>query len=395
MTMDFKSLALPGVQHLKPYQGGKPIEELERELGIQGAIKLASNENPLGLSSVARKAIEATLVDGARYPDGNGFYLKCKLAEKHAINPDQLTLGNGSNDVLDLMARGFLGAEHNAVFSQHAFVVYQLAVTAQGASSIVVPTKGWGHDLQAIADAVDDSTRLIFIANPNNPTGTWVGLDEIEALMAKVPEQVLVVIDEAYYEYANNEYTSQPKYGSALALQSLYPNLVITRTFSKAYGLASLRVGYAISHPDVADILNRIRQPFNINSMALAAAAAVLDDQDYLNQSMEINQKGYQQLTSGFNQLGLSFIPSAGNFVAVEAPDALSLYQKLLEQGVIVRPVGLYGMPNHLRVSIGLPEENQRFLDVLSELLEVGGDSSGDPCSKNHGSGNGSPGDHS
>lgn len=375
MTTDFKSLALPGVQHLKPYQGGKPIEELERELGIQGAIKLASNENPLGLSSVARKAIEATLVDGARYPDGNGFYLKCKLSEKHAVNPNQLTLGNGSNDVLDLLARGFLGAEHNAVFSQHAFVVYQLAVTAQGASSIVVPAQNWGHDLLAMADAVDDDTRLIFIANPNNPTGTWVGLGEIEDLMTKVPEQVLVVIDEAYYEYANNKYEGRPDYGSAVALQSRYPNLVVTRTFSKAYGLASLRVGYGISHPDVADILNRIRQPFNINSMALAAAVAVLDDKDYLNQSVEINQQGYQQLTSGFNQLGLSFIPSAGNFVAVEVPDALVLYQKLLERGVIVRPIGLYEMPNHLRISIGLPEENQRFLDALTELLKLGNDS--------------------
>ena len=372
MTMDFKSLALPGVQHLKPYQGGKPIKELERELGIQGAIKLASNENPLGLSSFARKAIEATLVDGARYPDGNGFYLKCKLSEKHSVNPDQLTLGNGSNDVLDLLARGFLDAEHNAVFSQHSFVVYQLAVTVQGASSIVVPAKNWGHDLQAMADAVDDNTRLIFIANPNNPTGTWVGLDEIETLMAKVPEQVLVIVDEAYYEYASNKH----EYGSALALQSRYPNLVVTRTFSKAYGLASLRVGYAISHPDVADILNRIRQPFNINSMALAAAVAVLDDQDYLNKSAEINQAGYQQLTAGFDQLGLSFIPSAGNFVAVEVPNALFLYQKLLEQGVIVRPISLYDMPNHLRISIGLPEENQRFLDVLIELLGVGGESS-------------------
>jgi histidinol-phosphate aminotransferase len=369
MTVDFKSLALPGVQHLKPYQGGKPIEEVERELGISGAIKLASNENPLGLSPVARAAIEATLIDGARYPDGNGFYLKCKLAEKHSVNSDQLTLGNGSNDVLDLMARGFLGAEHNAIFSQHAFVIYQLVVTAQGAHSIIVPADNWGHDLQAMADAIDDNTRLMFVANPNNPTGTWVGLDEIAAMMVQVPEHVLVVIDEAYYEYAD-----RPDYGSTLDLLEQYPNLVITRTFSKAYGLASLRVGYAISHPDVADILNRIRQPFNINSMALAAAIAVLDDPEYLNQSIEVNRTGYEQLTSGFNQLGLSFIPSAGNFIAVEVPgDAQAMYQRLLEQGVIVRPVGLYGMPNHLRISIGLPEENQRFLDVLGELLRVEG----------------------
>lgn len=369
MTVDFKSLALPGVQHLKPYQGGKPIEEVERELGISDAIKLASNENPLGLSPVARAAIEATLVDGARYPDGNGFYLKCKLAEKHSVNSNQLTLGNGSNDVLDLMARGFLGAEHNAVFSQHAFVIYQLAVTAQGARSIVVPADNWGHNLQAMTDAVDSHTRLMFVANPNNPTGTWVGVDDIAAMMVQVPEHVLVVIDEAYFEYVD-----RPEYGSALGLLEQYPNLVITRTFSKAYGLASLRVGYAISHPDVADILNRIRQPFNINSMALAAAIAVLDDPEYLNQSIEVNRTGYEQLTCGFNQLGLSFIPSAGNFIAVEIPgDAQAMYQRLLEQGVIVRPVELYGMPNHLRISIGLPEENQRFLNVLSELLHAAG----------------------
>ena len=368
MTKDFKSLALPGVQHLKPYQGGKPIEELERELGIKGAIKLASNENPLGLSPVARKAIEATLIDGARYPDGNGYYLKCKLAEKLDVCPNQLTLGNGSNDVLDLLARGFLNTDHSAIFSQHAFVVYQLAVTVQGAESIIVPAKNWGHDLEAMANAIDEHVRLMFVANPNNPTGTWVAIEAIEALMQKVPWNIIVVIDEAYFEYAD-----MAGYDSALSLMDQYPNLVVTRTFSKAYGLASLRVGYAISHPDVADILNRIRQPFNINSMALAAALAILDDQDYLDRSIDINRRGYQQLVSGFEQLGLHFIPSAGNFIAVEIPgDTQAMYQRLLEQGVIVRPIGLYEMPNHLRVSIGLPEENQRFLDVLGGLLGFG-----------------------
>jgi histidinol-phosphate aminotransferase len=365
MTVDFKSLALPGVQHLQPYQGGKPVEELERELGIRGAIKLASNENPLGLSPMARAAIEASLVDGARYPDGNGFYLKQKLAEKLLVSTDQLTLGNGSNDVLELMARGFLGSEHNAIFSEHAFVVYQLAITAQNAEAVVVPALNWGHDLNAMAAAVDDNTRLMFIANPNNPTGTWVGLDVIESLMKRVPETVLVVVDEAYFEYVD-----MPEYGSALSLLNQYPNLVITRTFSKAYGLASLRVGYAISHPDVADVINRVRQPFNINSMALAAAVAVLDDQDYLSRSVDINRKGYEQLVSGFNQMKLDFIPSVGNFISVHIPgDIQALYQALLQSGVIVRPIGVYGMPDHLRVSIGLPDENQRFLDVLEQLL--------------------------
>jgi histidinol-phosphate aminotransferase len=365
MTVDLKSLALPGVRHLQPYQGGKPVEELERELGVRGVIKLASNENPLGLSPMARAAIEASLVDGARYPDGNGFYLKQKLAERLSISTDQLTLGNGSNDVLDLMARGFLGSEHNAVFSEHAFVVYQLAITAQNAEAVVVPAVKWGHDLNAMAAAVNKNTRLMFIANPNNPTGTWVALDAIESLMQKVPEHVLVVVDEAYFEYVD-----KPEYGSALSLLGQYPNLVITRTFSKAYGLASLRVGYAISHPDVADIINRLRQPFNINSMALAAAVAVLDDDGYLSRSIEINRSGYEQLASGFDQMGLDFIPSVGNFISVQVPgDIQTLYQALLKHGVIVRPIGVYGMPNHLRVSIGLPEENQRFLDVLGQLL--------------------------
>lgn len=368
MTVDFKSLALPGVQNLRPYQGGKPIEELERELGIHGAIKLASNENPLGLSPVARQAIESTLNDGARYPDGNGYYLKSKLSQRLSVSPDQLTLGNGSNDILDLLARSFLDKDCNAIFSQHGFVVYQLVVTAQNATSIVVPARNWGHDLEAMADAVNEQTRLMFIANPNNPTGTWVALDEIKTLLSRVPPQVLVVVDEAYFEYAD-----VAGYDTALKLTNQYPNLVVTRTFSKAYGLASLRVGYAISHPDVADILNRVRQPFNINSMALAAAVAILDDTDYLEQSIETNRKGYRQLVQGFDRLGLNYIPSAGNFIAVEIPgDTGHLYQRLLEQGVIVRPIDLYEMPDHLRVSIGLPEENARFLDVLGTLLASG-----------------------
>lgn len=368
MSVDLKSLALPGVQHLQPYQGGKPVEELERELGISGVIKLASNENPMGLSPKARAAIEKVLKDGARYPDGNGYYLKSELAKRLGVASNQLTLGNGSNDVLELLARGFLGSQHNAVLSEHAFVVYQLAITAQNARAVIVPAHNWGHDLAAMATAVDEHTRLLFIANPNNPTGTWVPLQEVDALLQQVPEHVLVVLDEAYFEYVD-----EPGYGSALALLEKYPNLVVTRTFSKAYGLASLRVGYGVSHPDVADILNRLRQPFNVNGLALAAARAVLDDAEYLQQSVELNRRGYEQLTAGFDALGLSYIPSAGNFVAVQVPgDVPGMYHALLHKGIIVRPIALYGMPNHLRVSIGLPEENQRFLDTLAQLLSDG-----------------------
>lgn len=368
MSVDLKTLALPGVQHLQPYQGGKPVEELERELGISGAIKLASNENPLGLSPLARDAIEKALKDGARYPDGNGFYLKNKLARQLGVEVGQLTLGNGSNDVLELLARAYLGAPHNAVVAEHAFIVYQLVITAQNAKAVIVPACNWGHDLPAMAAAVDEHTRLLFIANPNNPTGTWLPLNEIEALLQQLPQHLLVVVDEAYYEYAGGG-----EYDTALKLIGRYPNLVVTRTFSKAYGLAALRVGYAVSHPDVADILNRLRQPFNVNALALAAAQAVLDDSEYLQKSIEQNRLGYEQLTAGFEQLGLSYIPSAGNFVALQIPgDVPALYQALLHRGVIVRPIALYGMPNHLRVSIGLPAENQRFLDTLAQLLNEG-----------------------
>ncbi|WP_461516139.1 histidinol-phosphate transaminase [Porticoccus sp.] len=368
MSVDLKTLALPGVQHLQPYQGGKPVEELERELGITGVIKLASNENPLGLSVIAKAAIDKALKDGARYPDGNGFYLKSKLAELLGVDAKQLTLGNGSNDVLELLARAYLGSQHNAVVAEHAFIVYQLVITAQNAKVVIVPARNWGHDLSAMADAVDEHTRLLFIANPNNPTGTWASLDEIDRLLQQVPEHVLVVVDEAYYEYAVDG-----EYDTALKLIGRYPNLVVTRTFSKAYGLAALRLGYAVSHPDVADILNRLRQPFNVNSLALAAAQAVLDDSDYLRKSIECNRQGYEQLTAGFEQLGLSYIPSAGNFVAVQIPGNVpALYQALLHRGIIVRPIALYGMPDHLRISIGLPEENQRFLDTVAQLLSEG-----------------------
>lgn len=365
MSVDLKSLALPGVQHLQPYQGGKPLDELEREFGISGAIKLASNENPLGLSKLARAAIEASLENGARYPDGTGFYLKHRLAGKLGVSVNQLTLGNGSNEVLELLARGFLGQQHNAIIAEHAFVVYQLVITAQNATAIVVPASNWGHDLPAMAAAVNEHTRLLFIANPNNPTGTWVSLASIEMLLQELPDTVLVVVDEAYFEYVD-----QPGYGSALELIEDYPNLIVTRTFSKAYGLAALRIGYSVSHPDVADILNRLRQPFNVNSLALAAALTVLDDDEYLQRSIDVNRDGYNQLVAGFDALGLEYIPSAGNFIAVQVPgDVPALYQALLHQGVIVRPVALYGMPGHLRISIGLPDENQRFLDSLSRLL--------------------------
>lgn len=365
MSCDYIQLATASVQGLTPYVPGKPVEELERELGISNIVKLASNENPLGPSDAVLTAIDAVKSEMARYPDGNGFHLKHALASHLAVSQEQITLGNGSNDVLDLIARAYLASGDEAVFSQYAFAVYPISTQAVGATAVVTPAKDYGHDLQAMANAVSEKTKVIFIANPNNPTGTSFGKSEWEAFIAQIPERVLVVLDEAYIEYVEGEASL-----NGLDYLSQYPNLIVTRTFSKAYGLASLRVGYSISHPQVANVLNRVRHPFNVNSFALAAAVAALKDTAYLQKSRELNQRGMVQLENGFKQLGLDYIPSAGNFITVHfQQNGAELFQKLLQQGVIVRPVGNYGMPNSLRISIGLPEENQRCLDALKSVL--------------------------
>ena len=367
MSCDFLSLALPGVQKLSPYVPGKPVEELAREFGLNPAdiVKLASNENPLGPAPSVLKAVQQALPELPRYPDGNGFTLKQALSERFGFDLSMITLGNGSNDVLELIGRAFAMPGVDVMFSQHAFAVYPIVTQAVGANPIQVPARNWGHDLPAMAAAVTPATRLVFIANPNNPTGTWFERAEFEAFMASVPENVLVVLDEAYTEYVEA--------GEALNgfdYIERYPNLIVCRTLSKAYGLAALRVGYCISHPQVADVLNRVRQPFNVNSLALAAAVAALADDNYLTESRQLNREGMQQLEQGLRALGLQWIPSRGNFVAVDlGRDAEPLYQGLLRAGVIVRPVGGYEMPNHLRVSIGLPGENQRFLEALAQVL--------------------------
>jgi len=363
-SVDFLSMAVGGIKGLQPYQPGKPIEELERELGISNIVKLASNENPCGPSPKVLEVIAEQAKEITRYPDG--FSLTQKLSEKLMVKPEQITLGNGSNQVLNLIAQVFLDARYNAVISQHAFVVYPLAVKALGATLKEVPAKNWGHDLDAMLEAVDENTRLIFIANPNNPTGTWNTADEIQAFMKKVPDNVVVVIDEAYVEYVTDS-----RYKSAMALLEQYDNLIVTRTFSKAYGLAGLRIGYGVSSPEVADLLNRIREPFNANSLALAAAEVALDDHEYIEKSQRLNHQGMEQLEKGFADLGLKFIPSIGNFICVEFEhNAMEVYDQLLHKGVIVRPIGVYGMPKHLRVSIGLPDENQRCLSALQEILK-------------------------
>lgn len=368
MSSDFLSLALPYVQELSPYVPGKPIDELARELAIDPVdiVKLASNENPLGPSAKVCAAITEALVELTRYPDGSGFALKQKLAQRYAVEPSQVTLGNGSNDVLELVARAWLAPGRNAVFSEHAFAVYPIATLAAGAECRQVPAKNYGHDLEAMAAAIDSNTRVVFIANPNNPTGTWFNQAALNAFLAKVPDNVLVVLDEAYIEYA-----ADSDLPDGMAYLSRYPNLLVSRTFSKAYGLAALRVGYAVSSAAIADVLNRVRQPFNVNSLALVAACAALDDAEYLERSRTLNSQGMQQLEEGFKRLGLSWIPSRGDFIAVDFQrDAAAINQALLAQGVIVRPVAGYGMPTFLRISIGTAEENQRFLDALTLVLQ-------------------------
>lgn len=361
--MSFCDLAVSGVAELQPYVPGKPIEELQRQYGVRDVIKLASNENPLGPSKAALAAIAKSSKEMTRYPDGNGYALKMALADKLQLAPEQITLGNGSNDVLELLVRVFAGKGDEVVYDEHAFAVYPLATKAIGATGVSVPARDYGHDLDAMLAAVTSRTKLVFIANPNNPTGTWVEAAAIRDFLEKVPEQVLVVLDEAYVEYL--EQTE-----NTVNWLRDFHNLVITRTFSKAYGLAGLRIGYALSHPEVADLLNRIRQPFNSNSLAQAAAVAALGDENYLQQSRELNQAGMKQLIAGFEQMNLRYIPSKGNFITVNVQsNAAEVYDDLLYEGVIVRPIAGYGLPQHLRVSIGLAEENERFIDALSKVL--------------------------
>ena len=368
MLLDLCELSPSYVRSIAPYQPGKPVSELAREMGLdeRSIVKLASNENPRGIGPRTRAAIEAAIGEIARYPDGNGFELKQALARRYGVDMGSIVLGNGSNDVLELVAAAFLGPGRAAVFSQHCFAVYPLATQARGARSIVVPAKDYGHDLEAIAKAIDDETYVAWIANPNNPTGTFARYEEIEAFLKRVPERVLAVLDEAY-----NEYLAPELRGDTVKLIKRHPNLIVTRTFSKAYGLAGLRVGYALAHASVADVMNRVRQPFNVNSVALAAAAAALDDMEFVARSYAENLQGMRQLEDGAKLLGLDYIPSYGNFITMRVGKAAETYKRLLRRGVIVRPVGGgYGLPEHLRVTIGTARENERFLNALAASLK-------------------------
>ena len=355
------------VRAIAPYQPGKPVSELAREMGIpeESIVKLASNENPRGASPRAIAAMRIAIEETGRYPDGNGFALKDALSKRYGLAPDRIVLGNGSNDVLEMAARAFLAPGTSSVYSQHAFVVYSLATQAIGATGIVVPARDFGHDLDAMATAVRSDTRVLFVANPNNPTGSWLTPQAVRAFLQKIPADVLVVLDEAYNEYLDAEDRSD-----AVRWSDEFPNLVVSRTFSKAYGLAGLRVGYGFSHPRVVDLMNRVRQPFNVSDIAQAAATAALHDHEFVEQSTLLNKQGMKALTEGFLRLGLSWIPSHGNFVCVKVGEGAAVFQRLLRQGVIVRPVAAYGMPEYLRISIGTESENARFLAALETVLK-------------------------
>ena len=368
--IDYKNLAVKGVQKLTPYIPGKPISELEREMGISNIIKLASNENPLGSSPLAMQAMQQTLQEIELYPDGNGFELKKALAAKHNVEMDCITLGNGSNDVLVLLAEAFLAPELNAVYSQYCFAVYPIAVQAVGAVHKQIPALSWdsesplGHDLDAMLAAIDDKTRIVFVANPNNPTGNHLSEKELKDFIAKIPQEVIIVVDEAYLEYSSIE----EQVDASLWLNE-FPNLVVTRTFSKAYGLAGLRVGYALANNEITNIINRIRQPFNVNSLALIAAQSAIGDIEFLERSLLENSKGMRILEQSCEKLGLRFVPSKGNFLLIDfEQEASDIYMNLLQSGIITRPVANYGLPNCLRITIGTQKQMQRLDKTLENV---------------------------
>ncbi len=370
---DFNELAVEGVRELRPYTPGKPIEELEREYGIRDSIKLASNENPLGAAPAALAAIRAHVDEIWLYPDANGYYLKQALARHHGVEPACITLGDGSNEVLVFLAQAFLRPGVSAVFSQYAFAVYPIVTRMTGARAEVVPALGsddpmaLGHDLRAIYQRVGPDTRMVFIANPNNPTGTWLTAGRLEDFIASLPPHVICVVDQAYAEYTDSRVL-----GDAAGWLAKYPNLVVTQTFSKAYGLAGLRVGYGLSHPDLADLLNRVRPAFNVNALALHAAHAALADQAFIAHSRAVNDAGLKQLGDGLRALGVWVGPSAANFVLARFDRSGALLNEaLLRRGVIVRPVANYGLEPYLRITVGTEAQNQRLLDCLKDILDA------------------------
>jgi histidinol-phosphate aminotransferase len=360
MNTSWESLANEPVLEIAPYEPGKPIEELERELGISGAIKLASNENPLPPSPRVVEAIRAALGGLNRYPDGSGYYLRHALAKRHGVSADAILLGNGSNELLELFARTFVRPGEEVVFPHPSFVVYPSIVQSVGGIRVVVTLKEHRLDLPTMARAITPLTKLVFVANPNNPTGTIVTADEVEAFLATVPDRVIVVFDEAYVEFAHG-----PDFPDTLEHLRQGRRVVVLRTFSKVSSLAGLRVGYAIADPDCIALVNRIRQPFNVNTLAQVAALAALEDDEHARTTVTMVQEGLKTLYQAFDEMGIEYVPTRANFILVMVADASRVYQQLLRAGVIVRPMASFGMERALRITVGSPAENARLLEAL------------------------------
>jgi histidinol-phosphate aminotransferase len=364
--MDVKSLVPPWIQSLDPYPPGKPIDELEREYGVVGSIKLASNENPLGPSPKALAALHGALAQLHRYPDGSCYHLRRALGRKYGVSPEATLIGNGSNELIELIVRTFLRQGDAAVIADQAFVIYRMVIQGHGGRPVAVPLRNYTHDLEAIADAIDPTTRIVFLANPNNPTGTIFFRQQWEDFLRAVRSDVVIVMDEAYAEFVED-----PDYPDSLAVLQQPRPIIVLRTFSKIYGLAGLRVGYGIAHPELIDMMNRVRAPFNVSTVAQVAAVAALDDDAHVSRVRQINREGMAYLREAFSRMGLEVVPSWANFLLVRVGNALRLYEALLREGVIVRPVGVYGFPEHVRITIGLPQENERLVTTLARVLAI------------------------
>ncbi len=356
----------PALASVPVYLGGRPIEEVARELGLPAAdiIKLASNENPLGPSPAAVAAMQKVIANLNLYPDGNAFYLKRRLAEKLGVNPENLILGNGSNEIIEFVGHALLASGADAVMSQYSFAIYLLVTKLFNARPIVVAAKNYGHDLSAMLAAITPQTRVVFVANPNNPTGTVVPCDEVLRFVEKIPDNVLLVMDEAYIEFLDEPTDLLP-----LIRNGARPNLLIMRTFSKIFGLAGLRIGYGIAAPELVNTLETVRQPFNINSIAQAGALAALDDAEHIRKTRENNAAGLAFFERGLRELGLQSIPSSGNFILVRVGNGKKIFEDLQKLGVIVRPMGGYDLPEWVRISIGTAKENERCLTALKKVL--------------------------
>ncbi len=365
MHADLFELGKRSIRETKPYQAGKPIEEVERELGLYGIVKLASNENPLGPSPKAVAAAMEALQSIHLYPDALYYRLRAKLGEYTGVDLHDITLGNGSENCLEILMKCYLEEGSNVVLDQYCFATIRILAKAYGARELLIPAQNYRHDVVAMVAAVNPQTKMLFIVNPNNPTGNYITQAELEYVLANVPDHVLVVVDEAYYEYID-----QADYPQTVPLLKKYANLVVSRTFSKVFGLAGLRLGYLLSSAQVSELLYRSRLPFNVNSCAVAAGIASLEDYEFLASTKQVNQAGLKQMAEGLTQLNLEYIPSVGNFITVNLKqDAMDIYNAILQHGVIVRPLLPYGLPHHLRITIGTKEQNARLLAILQEVL--------------------------